>query len=77
MTFCLSTSFFEATTRRTLWLDMLGTIVFPQVEEAKVRVKDKHRWRVYEMAPKKIFAFEKVEVKRRWILFHNEEHHNV
>jgi len=30
------TFFFEATTRQTLCLDMLGKIVFPQVEEVKI-----------------------------------------
>jgi hypothetical protein len=70
MTFCLSASFLEATTRGTLCLDMLGNIASPQVEDVKVRVRDKRRWWVYEnRALKKIFTSEREKVKKKKMEF--------
>jgi len=70
------TFFFEATTRERLCLDLIGNIVFPQAEEVKIWVRDKH-WCIWKQSAQEDICIWQTESKKKMEKLHNAKHHNV
>jgi len=69
-------TFFFPTTRETLCLDLLGKTVFPQLEEVKIWVKDKHRC-IWKQGAQEDICIWETESKKKMEKLHNAEYHNT